>query len=73
MPHITIARAASLTTTVLLTALPHGGQRTARRNAWASMSTDAARARGRRDADAAMALSAFRAQALDGQQAAHAR
>ena len=73
MPHITIARAASLTTTVLLTALPHGGQRTARRNAWASMSTDAARARGRREADVAMALSAFRAQALGARQAAHAR
>ena len=73
MPHLKIARAASLTTTVLLTALPHGGQRTARRNAWASMSTDAARARGRRDADAAMAQSAFRARSLDALQAAHAR
>ena len=73
MPYLKFARAASLTTTVLLTALPHGGQRTARRNAWASMSTDAARARGRRDADAAMAQSAFRARALDAPQAAHAR
>ena len=73
MPHITIARAASLTTTVLLTALPHGGQRTARRNAWASTSSDATRARGRREADAAMAQSAFRARALDAPQAARAR
>ena len=73
MPHLKIARAASVTTTVLLTALPHGGQRTARRNAWASMSTDAARARGRRDADAAMAQSAFRAQARETHRAAHAR
>lgn len=73
MPHITLARAASFTTTVLFTALPHGGQRTARRNAWASMSTDATRARGRREADAAIAQSAFRARALGAQQAAHAR
>ncbi len=39
---------------LLLLAVPHGGQLTARRNAWASMSEGAARARGRRDADAAM-------------------
>ena len=73
MSHLKIARAASLTTTVLLAALPHGGQRTARRNAWASMSTDATRARGRREAAAAMAQPSFRAQALDAQLAAHAR
>jgi hypothetical protein len=40
---------------VALMLLPHGGQRSARKNAWASMSEDSARARGRRDADAAMA------------------
>ncbi len=73
MPHLPIARAASLTTTILLTALPHGGQRTARRNAWASMSTDAARAPRRREAGAALAKSAFQAQVPGGQQAAHAR
>lgn len=73
MPHLPLARAASLTTTILLTAIPHGGQRTARRNAWASMSTDASRARGRREADAAFAQSAFRAQALSGPRSAHAR
>ncbi|MCW2499099.1 MAG: hypothetical protein JWN87_775 [Frankiales bacterium] len=39
---------------LVLTALPHGGQRSARRNAWASMASDATRARGRREADAAM-------------------
>ncbi|MCW2667057.1 MAG: hypothetical protein JWN57_2019 [Frankiales bacterium] len=44
----------SLLATVVLTVLPHGGQRTARRNAWASMSEGAVRARGRRDADTAM-------------------
>ena len=73
MPHMTLARTASLTTTVLLAALPHGGQRTARRNAWASMSTDATRARGRREADAALAQSACRAQARSVRPAAHAR
>ena len=33
-----------------LLALPHGGQRVARRNAWASMSADATWARNRREA-----------------------
>ena len=35
---------------------PHGGQQAARRNAWASMAADSARARARREADAAMSL-----------------
>ena len=35
-------------------ARPHGGQRTARRNAWAGMSADAARGRARREAEAAL-------------------
>lgn len=35
--------------------LPEGGQRTARRNAWAAMSSDARRARDRREAEAVMA------------------
>lgn len=34
---------------------PEGGQRTARRNAWAEMSSNASRARDRREADAALA------------------
>jgi hypothetical protein len=34
---------------------PEGGQRTARRNAWAAMSNNATRARDRREADAAIA------------------
>ncbi len=33
--------------------LPHGGQRTARRNAWVAMSEGAARARQRREAETA--------------------
>ncbi|MDX6199592.1 MAG: hypothetical protein QOJ79_2743 [Actinomycetota bacterium] len=37
-----------------LFALPHGGQRAARRNAWASMSAEAAWARSRREAELAM-------------------
>ncbi len=40
---------------VVLTALPHGGQRAARRNAWSSMSADATMARARREAAAALA------------------
>ena len=44
----------SLARRALLVALPAGGQQAARRNAWASMSADAARARARRDAAAAM-------------------
>ena len=53
IPHLsrTVAGVQSLA----LAALPHGGQRSARRNAWASMSADAARARARRDAEAAVA------------------
>ena len=38
---------------------PHGGQRVARRNAWAAMSQDAVRARARREADAALSLAAW--------------
>ena len=40
----------------LLAALPQGGQRIARRNAWAGQSADAVRGRARREADAAVAL-----------------
>ncbi len=47
---------APLVQDLLLTALPGGGQRTARRNAWAGMSADAARSRARREADAALAV-----------------
>lgn len=46
---------------LLLTTLPAGGQRTARRNAWAGMSANAARARARREAAEALALAAHRA------------
>jgi hypothetical protein len=57
----------------VLTVLPHGGQRSARRNAWASMSQDAVRARAQRDADAAMELALDRAAARERRQASAAR
>ena len=49
-----LARTAGNVQSFVLTVVPHGGQRSARRNAWASMSSDAVRARARRDADVAM-------------------
>lgn len=36
--------------------MPHGGQRTARRNAWLAMSEGAARARQRKEAETALTL-----------------
>jgi hypothetical protein len=39
---------------------PEGGQRTARRNAWAAMSSNATLARDRREADAAIAAAMSR-------------
>lgn len=52
----------SLVQDLLLVALPTGGQRTARRNAWAGMSADAERARALREAQAAMAAAVARHQ-----------
>jgi hypothetical protein len=49
-----VHRATSTGQSTALFLLPHGGQNLARRNAWASMSVDAGRARSRRDAAAAM-------------------
>ena len=48
---------------LLMLALPAGGQATARRNAWAGMSADAARGRERRQAAAALAAADVRAYA----------
>ncbi|MDX6199590.1 MAG: hypothetical protein QOJ79_2741 [Actinomycetota bacterium] len=53
-----IHRAASTGQSTLLFMLPHGGQNLARRNAWASMSVDATRARARREAAAALTVAA---------------
>lgn len=50
----------ALLQTVFLAVVPLGGQRTARRNAWAGMSEGATRARARREADAAVRLVADR-------------
>ena len=58
MPLTTIR---SHATTLLLLALPAGGQTTARRNAWAGMSADAVRARQRGQAEAALAAAGLRA------------
>jgi hypothetical protein len=49
-----VHRATSTGQSALLLLLPHGGQNLARRNAWASVSVDAGRARARREAAAAM-------------------
>jgi hypothetical protein len=51
-------RATSTSQSTLLLLLPHGGQNLARRNAWASMSVDATRARARREAAAALTVAA---------------
>jgi hypothetical protein len=56
-----------------LLALPHGGQQVARRNAWASMAADSARARARREADAAMTVAMTGAMTASAPQAAAAR
>jgi hypothetical protein len=45
-----------------LALLPHGGQSTARRNAWTAMSADATLARSRREAELAVAAAAARAE-----------
>ena len=46
---------------LLLLAVPSAGQLTARRNAWASMSENATRARAQREADTAMDRAVARA------------
>jgi hypothetical protein len=53
-----------LVLTTLSRFFPEGGQRTARRNAWAAMSSNASRARDRREADAAIVAAVGRASAL---------
>lgn len=58
-----LGRAATLTGSVVLAALRDGGQRTARRNAWVGMSSNAVVGRARREADLALALSEARARA----------
>ena len=55
-----VVRSTSRLQDLTLTVLPHGGQRSARRNAWAAMSADATLARGRREAEVAVAAAAAR-------------
>jgi hypothetical protein len=56
-----LARTAGQLQGLALTVLPHGGQRSARRNAWSAMSADAAFARNRREAEHAMTAAVQRA------------
>ena len=58
----TVTRTALNVQSLVMAVVPHGGQRSARRNAWASMSSDAVRARARREADLAMSRAESRAQ-----------
>jgi hypothetical protein len=51
---------------LVLTVLPHGGQQVSRRNAWAAMATDTARARARREAATAMQAAVDAASARSG-------
>ena len=68
-----LTRTATQLQNLSLVLLPHGGQRSARRNAWASMSSDAVLARSRREADAAVAAAAARAEQAMGLQSLVAR
>lgn len=67
----TVSRAATTAGTLFLAVLPHGGQGTARRNAWRAMSSDATLARARRDADQAVDRAAARAASRAAAKAAH--
>jgi hypothetical protein len=58
-----VHRSTSTGQAALLFLLPQGGQHVARRNAWASMATDVARATARSEAAAALTLAVARRQA----------
>ena len=60
---VALPRTTSRVQSLLMLVLPHGGQSTARRNAWAGMSADAARGRERRQAESALAAADVRAYA----------
>lgn len=51
---------------LVVAVVPHGGQRTSRRNAWASMAEDAARGRARRDAAVAIRAAELHAEVASG-------
>ena len=73
IPSLSVRRNLANLESFALTLMPHGGQRSARRNAWASMSSDSALARQRRDADAAMARAVERAELTSQRQELAAR
>ena len=54
------ARVLALGQAVFLAAVPGGGQRLSRRNAWSGMSADAVRSRARREADDALDAAGYR-------------
>lgn len=54
---------ADLSRSVVLSVLPDGGQRIARRNAWAGMSENSARGRAQREADLAVEAARSRVRA----------
>lgn len=54
MNRVPLSLTAAHLQSLVLAAVPHGGQRLARRNAWSSMSEDAVQATARRDAEQAM-------------------
>ena len=58
-----LPRTASRVQSLLMLAVPHGGQAVARRNAWAGMSAAAARSRERSQAESALAAADVRAYA----------
>ena len=57
MTHL-LVRARTVSGAALLLAVPHGGQRVARRNAWDGLTEGAGRSRARQEAQAAVALAA---------------
>jgi len=59
---VPLRRAPRLLISAAALAFPHGGQRSARRNAWAGMSEDATHRRARVEADEAMQASIARGQ-----------
>jgi hypothetical protein len=63
VPHLPLSPLVRLAEQVVLAAFPHGGQQRARRNAWSAMAGDAARARSRREAAAALRSAVETAQA----------
>ncbi len=65
-PYAPLVRFAQAARHLAWAALPDGGQRVARRNAWAGMSADAARSRAQREADEALAAAARRARRRSG-------